>query len=239
MSSQQIEMKLPDGKVLTVERGSTSADVAAMIGPRLAKAALAAVVDGQTVSLMEPLESSGDIRILTEKDAAALPVLRHSAAHVLATAVRELRPGAGIGFGPAIEEGFYYDFDVEAPFTPERYRALVDEVQRNLGGVGRNGPAVIRSTGHTDFTATKRVELTDAAFSSQPAHADATNNTDIHSISKRGGGMGSRMVSKIGWQRAGESKSQANAIAADHAEDRIERIFNRILKFQKTRRVTS
>jgi hypothetical protein len=92
--------------------------------------------------------------------------------------------------------------------------------------VGRNGPAVIRSTAHTDFTATKRVELSDHAFTSSPARADATTNTDIHSISKSGGGIGSRMVSRIGWQRANQSEGQAEAIAADHAEDRIERQFN-------------
>ncbi len=119
MSNEQIRITLPDGRVLEMERGSTPADVAAAIGPGLAKAALAAVVDGETVGLMEPLEADAGLRILTEKDKASLGVLRHSAAHVLATAVRELRPGAGIGFGPAIEDGFYYDFDVDAPFTPE------------------------------------------------------------------------------------------------------------------------
>ncbi len=92
--------------------------------------------------------------------------------------------------------------------------------------VGHNGPAVIRSTGHTDFVATKRVELSDRAFDSRPAKADATTKTDFHSISKRGGGMGSRMVSNIGWQRARQSKSRAEAIASDHAEDRIERRIN-------------
>ncbi len=119
MSSEQIGITLPDGTVLELPRGSTAGDVAASIGPGLAKAALAAVVNGETVDLLTPLESDAEIRILTERDSEALQVLRHSAAHILATAVRALRPGAGIGFGPAIDDGFYYDFDVAEPFTPE------------------------------------------------------------------------------------------------------------------------
>ena len=121
---EQIQLTLPNGDVLTMERGVTPGEVASSIGPGLAKAALAAVVDGETVGLMDPLQSDADIRILTLKDPESLPVLRHSAAHVLATAVRELLPSAGIGFGPAIEEGFYYDFDVDTPFTPDDLEAF-------------------------------------------------------------------------------------------------------------------
>ncbi len=119
MSSEQIKITLPNGDVLDLPTGSTSGDVAASIGPGLAKAAVAAVVNGETIGLMEPIESDAEIQILTERDEDSLAVLRHSAAHVLATAVRELRPGAGIGFGPAIDDGFYYDFEVDEPFTPE------------------------------------------------------------------------------------------------------------------------
>tara|TARA_B100000953_G_scaffold7219_1_gene6488 strand:- start:1537 stop:3453 length:1917 start_codon:yes stop_codon:yes gene_type:complete len=121
---EQIQLTLPNGDVLTMGRGVTPGEVASSIGPGLAKAALAAVVDGETVGLMDPLQSDADIRILTLKDPESLPVLRHSAAHVLATAVRELLPSAGIGFGPAIEEGFYYDFDVDTPFTPDDLEAF-------------------------------------------------------------------------------------------------------------------
>ncbi|HUP51914.1 MAG TPA: threonine--tRNA ligase [Longimicrobiales bacterium] len=133
MSSEQIQITLPDGRVLPMAWGSTPRDVAAAIGPGLAKAALAAVVNGEVVGLMQPLEADAAIRILTEKDADSLQVLRHSAAHVLATAVRELRPGAGIGFGPAIDDGFYYDFDVDTPFTPEDLEAFEHE----MAGVAR------------------------------------------------------------------------------------------------------
>jgi len=119
MSIEQIRITLPNGDVLEMDGGSTAGDVAAAIGPGLAKAAVVAVVNGETVGLAEPIEADAAISILTEKNPESLVVLRHSAAHILATAVRELRPGAGIGFGPAIDDGFYYDFEVDKPFTPE------------------------------------------------------------------------------------------------------------------------
>lgn len=131
MSSSQVQVRLPDGKVLELPAGATAYDVAERIGPRLAKAAIAAKVDGQVVDLRRPIERDAAIEILTEKNPDALAVLRHSAAHVLATGVRQVRPDAKIGFGPAIENGFYYDFEVSTPFTPdelERIEAAMREV---------------------------------------------------------------------------------------------------------------
>jgi len=119
-----IKVMLPDGKVLELPRGSTPREVAAAIGPGLARAALGAQIRGETVDLMFSIEEDVEIRILTARDEEALSLLRHSAAHVLATAVRELFPTAGIGFGPAIEDGFYYDFEVPEPFTPEDLEAI-------------------------------------------------------------------------------------------------------------------
>ena len=124
MADESIQVRLPDGSPVEVPRGSSAADIAAGIGPGLARAALAAVVDDEVVDLARPVSPGAEVRILTSRDAAALPVLRHSAAHVLATAVRELHPTAGIGFGPAIEDGFYYDFEVDEPFTPEDLEAF-------------------------------------------------------------------------------------------------------------------
>ncbi|HEU5310544.1 MAG TPA: threonine--tRNA ligase [Candidatus Eisenbacteria bacterium] len=114
-----VKLTLPDGSVREMPSGTTGAELAAAIGPGLARAAVAIKVNGEVRDLGRPLEQDGSVAILTDRDADALPVLRHSAAHVLATAVRELFPGAGIGFGPAIDDGFYYDFEVERPFTPE------------------------------------------------------------------------------------------------------------------------
>ena len=114
-----VRLTLPDGSVRELPAGTTGAGLAAAIGPGLARAAVAVKVDGEIRDLARPIERDAVVSILTDRDPDALGVLRHSAAHVLATAVRDLFPGAGIGFGPAIDEGFYYDFDVERPFTPE------------------------------------------------------------------------------------------------------------------------
>ncbi len=103
---------------------------------------------------------------------------------------------------------------------------------------GFNGPAVIRSSSDTDFTAKKRVELSDAAFTSTSAQADASTDIHLHSVSKRGGGLGSRLVSSIGWNKAQSSRGQAESIAANHAEGRIENKFNSELddEIQKARK---
>jgi threonyl-tRNA synthetase len=100
--AQQVRVTLPDGSVREVERGTTPLQIAESIGPRLAKAVLAAKVDGKVVDLGSPLEADVSLELVTEKSPDALGVLRHSAAHILATAVRTVRPEAKIGFGPAI-----------------------------------------------------------------------------------------------------------------------------------------
>jgi threonyl-tRNA synthetase len=117
--SDQVRVTLPDGSVREIASGTTARGVAESIGAGLARAAVAARVDGAVWDLDRPIERDVSLAILTDRDPDALAVLRHSAAHVLATAVRELFPGAGIGFGPPIEDGFYYDFEVPRPFTPE------------------------------------------------------------------------------------------------------------------------
>jgi threonyl-tRNA synthetase len=107
--------------------------VAEGIGAGLARAAVAAKVNGAVWDLDRPIERDVSLAILTERDPEALEVLRHSAAHVLATAVRDLFPGAGIGFGPPIEDGFYYDFEVPRPFTPED----LERIEAKMGEVAK------------------------------------------------------------------------------------------------------
>jgi threonyl-tRNA synthetase len=119
-----VRLTLPDGSVREVPKGTTGLELAKQIGPGLARAALAIRVNGQIRDLGRPIDEDATVSILTDRDPDALEVLRHSAAHVLATAVREIYPTAGIGFGPAIDDGFYYDFDVPRPFTPEDLEAI-------------------------------------------------------------------------------------------------------------------
>src|SRR5437588_5404395 len=125
-----ITLTLPDGALRTVARDTLPGEVVRSIGERLLRDAIAVEVDGQAQDLMTPLRSSGSFRVLTQKDPRSLDVLRHSAAHILATAVRRLRPEAKIGFGPAIEDGFYYDFQVERPFTPEDLERFEKEMAK-------------------------------------------------------------------------------------------------------------
>ncbi|NUR55611.1 MAG: threonine--tRNA ligase [Acidobacteria bacterium] len=120
----QIAVTLPDGSVRQVPAGSTPADVAAGISPRLAKAALAATVDGRLVDLSSPLARDAAVTIVTPDSPEALALYRHSTAHLLAAAVTNLFPGVQCGIGPATDEGFFYDFVVPRPFVPEDLDAI-------------------------------------------------------------------------------------------------------------------
>jgi threonyl-tRNA synthetase len=118
-ASNEIRITLPDGSARTFTRGATGADIAAAIGAGLAKAALAIKIDGELADIFLPIDRDAKIQIVTRKDADALELIRHDTAHLLAQAVQELYPGTQVTIGPIIEDGFYYDFARNEPFTPE------------------------------------------------------------------------------------------------------------------------
>ena len=132
--TQHFKIALPDGSVREVEAGTTPADVAAAIGPGLAKAALAARVNGEVRDIMRPFEGDSDLALITSRDEAdALELVRHDYAHILAEAVQNLFPGTQITFGPATEDGFYYDFaptPERGPFTEEDLPLIEEEMRR-------------------------------------------------------------------------------------------------------------
>jgi len=130
-----VRLTLPDGSVKQMPVGTPARAIAEAVGPRLAKAAVAAAVDGDVWDLNRPIDRDAAVEIITDDDPRALDVLRHSTAHVLATAVRQLFPDANIGFGPAISDGFYYDFEVARPFTPEDLEKI-EERMREVAGQG-------------------------------------------------------------------------------------------------------
>src|SRR5438046_1885650 len=125
----QITVTLPDGTSRSVPAGTPVSGVAGEISPGLARAALAAVVDGKLVDLAFPLTHDAAVRIVTDRSPEALALYRHSTAHLLAAAVTNLFPSVQCGIGPATDEGFFYDFVVERPFVPEDLDAIEQKMK--------------------------------------------------------------------------------------------------------------
>ena len=126
-----MSLRLPDNRVLEHEEGATGLDAARSIGPGLARAAIAVKLNGEQRDLARPIQEEGDFEVITLDSPEGLHILRHSAAHVLAQAVLDLYPDATFAIGPPIEDGFYYDFSVEEPFTPddlEKIEARMHEI---------------------------------------------------------------------------------------------------------------
>ena len=133
-------IRLPDGSQKPFDKPVTVAEVAASIGAGLAKAALAGKVDGKLVDTSYAIDRDADVTIVTDKDPAGLDMLRHSTAHLLAHAVKELYPDAQVTIGPVIEDGFYYDFSYKRPFTPDDLAAI----ELRMGEIARRDIKVER-----------------------------------------------------------------------------------------------
>ncbi|MHC1481089.1 threonine--tRNA ligase [Frateuria aurantia] len=141
-----IEITLPDGSKRPFDHAVTVQDVAASIGAGLAKATLAGKVDGQLVDASYVMDHDASLAIITDKSPEALEILRHSTAHLLAQAVQRLYPGAQVTIGPVIENGFYYDFAYERPFTPED----LDKIQVEMEAIVKQALPVTRSVKSRD-----------------------------------------------------------------------------------------
>jgi threonyl-tRNA synthetase len=126
---RMVSIRLPDGSVRQYDHPVTVAEVAASIGPGLAKAALGGKIDGELVDTSALIERDASLAIVTDKDADGLDIIRHSAAHLLAYAVKDLYPEAQVTIGPVIDNGFYYDFSYQRPFTPEDLEKIEKRMQ--------------------------------------------------------------------------------------------------------------
>ena len=140
----QISLTFPDGAKRAVQAGTTGLDVAKSIAPSLAKRSVAMSLNGKLADLAAPIKADAAIKFLTREDKEALELIRHDAAHVMAQAVQELFPGTQVTIGPVIENGFYYDFAREEPFTPEdlpKIEAKMSEIiARDAPFSARSGP---------------------------------------------------------------------------------------------------
>ena len=134
------DIRLPDGAIKHFDAPVTVADVAAAIGPGLAKAALAGKLDGKLVDTSFVIDGDATLAVVTDRDPEGLEVLRHSTAHLLAYAVKELFPDAQVTIGPVIEDGFYYDFSYKRPFTPEDLAAI----EQKMAELAKKDEPVVR-----------------------------------------------------------------------------------------------
>jgi threonyl-tRNA synthetase len=135
-----VNITLPDGSVRKFDQPVTVAEVASSIGPGLAKAALGGKVDGRLVDTSHRIAGDAKLAIVTDKDAEGLELIRHSTAHLLAYAVKELFPDAQVTIGPVIDNGFYYDFAYKRAFTPEDLAAI----EKRMGELAKKDIPVAR-----------------------------------------------------------------------------------------------
>jgi threonyl-tRNA synthetase len=131
--AEKVAIRLPDGTTLEIPKGTTVRAVAERIGPRLAKDAVAGKLDGRVVDLVTPLDADAALEIITWRSPDVVPIYRHSTAHLTAQAVKRLFPEVQIGIGPPIENGYYYDFLPQRPFTPEDLEKIEMEMRRIIG----------------------------------------------------------------------------------------------------------
>jgi threonyl-tRNA synthetase len=212
-----VNITFPDGASRDYEQGTTAAQIAASISKSLEKKAAAAVIDGRLADLSEPLLRDSKLEIITRDDPRALELIRHDAAHVLAEAVQELFPGTQVTIGPVIENGFYYDFARNQPFTPEDFPAI-EKKMREI--IGRDKPFT-RSTKTReeakDFFRAKgenfKVELVDAIpgnedikFYDQGGWIDLCRGPHFNSTGKIGSAFKLMKVAGAYWR--GDSKNQ-------------------------------
>jgi threonyl-tRNA synthetase len=165
-----IEVLLPDGSARRLSQGSTAWDLAAAIGPRLAKDALAAVVNGELTDLATPLSAGATVSIVTPQSELGREVLRHSSAHVLAQAVVRLWPGAKYAIGPAIDDGFYYDFDLPggAHFSDDD----LDRIDQEMRAIVKEDQPFVRS----EYSIDEGLKL----FADQPYKLEIINAVSAH-----------------------------------------------------------
>jgi threonyl-tRNA synthetase len=179
-----LTITFPDGSERSYDSGVTGAEIAASIGPRLAKAAVAVKLNGRAVDLQRPITESGVVEIVTESSEEGRHVLRHSAAHVMAQAVLDLYPGAKYAIGPPITEGFYYDFQVDEPFTPDDLERIETRMKEII--------AEDQPFEREELSASEALEV----FSDQPFKTEIINTVDEE---EGAGGAGVSVYRNLGF----------------------------------------